>query len=141
MSQPTQPVSSPLSNDDQSNPLDKLEELIKSTQQSVSTTSRPGSSTPATLPAVAASFPDQQAQSDADDFERINQLKQQQGEKDQVLVARQQEIIRQTVQESPQTQVRQQAKQADSDQSQQAGVADGMQIRQLQHTTIKKEDE
>ena len=151
MTQPTtQPVTTPPpASDDQANPLDKLEELIKNAQQNApaggqagASPAMPGMPTMPGAPRAASGepaplSPEQQVQEDEKQLEKIEALKAQKAEEEKVLIQQRQEMIKQTVAESPQTGKREQVKQEKLEEEQQSNPG-GYEIKQLSHMKIKK---
>ncbi len=116
------------------NPLDQLEELIKSAQ------SRAGQSSDGGEQLSQGVNPEEEAQQLAEEekqkLEQIEQMKLQKAEEEKKLVLQQQQLIQQNATESVQAKNRAIAK--DEEAKEREPIADSFLIRQLDHIKIKK---
>lgn len=130
------PTTQPNSSGDASgaNPLDQLEELIKSAQ------SRAGQAPDGGGQPAQGINPDEEAQQLAEEekrkLEQIEQMKIQKAEEEKELVLQQQQLIQQNVTESVQAKNRAIAKEEEAQDRE--PIADSFLIRQLDHKKIKK---
>lgn len=117
------------------NPLDQLEELIKSAQSRAGGQASDGGEQP-----LQDVNPDEEAQQQAEEekqkLEQIEQMKLQKAEEEKELVLQQQQLIQQNSTESVQAKNRAIAK--DEEAKEREPIADSFLIRQLDHIKIKK---
>lgn len=113
-------------------PLDQLEQMIKQAQ------SKSQTAQPSQAGGVPQSLEEDSTEEDQKKMDEINQLKKQKAQEDEVLIAKQKELMKQVVAESPQTQKRKEAKKEQEQMEDELSTAEGYEIKQLTRTKIKK---